>query len=315
MKKIFFCFFSILFLSAPQGALAASSQDVNLNLEVRAIPSKATLGQEIRLVIQLERPKGYSIEPISKDIKLPPFEIRSIEKLPVSPRGNRVIETMVVRMAVYDLGDLQIPPVTLAVWNVSGNRGEAKTPPIPVQIVEVAKKAGDKNDIRPIKGPASLSLLYLQSWVCGIAAFFLLVFLVFKITHRKKIFSDPDALLPPPQRALKELNRLNEEHYLAAGKVKEHYSGLSDILRRYLERQFKIQALELTTAEVLANLKEKNFEHAPREAAGEILKDCDLVKFAKLVPERSLAADLEKRLKQFVETTRPAEPEAAEKKK
>ena len=274
-------------------------------LDVRAIPSVIHVGDEVRMIIQAEFPKGYSIEPISSKTKLEPFELKAVDKPLVSQRKKRIIQTVILRLTIFKTGDFEIPSIPIAVWNIAGQRAQAATPPIPVHVVSVEKSKTDTADIRPIKTPVSVSLRNFYSGLMGALVFLLALLLVVSIfLRRKKNKKDPESLLPPHERVLLELGRLNENCWLAAGKEREHYSEFSDILRRYLERRYGLEIMEHTSPEIISILKEKKLEGSAVESSREIFEQADLVKFAKLVPERSLAVILEKHLRSILETTK-----------
>ena len=92
--------------------------------------------------------------------------------------------------------------------------------------------------------------------------------------------------------------------------MKEYYSALSDILRNYMDRVWKFQTHEHTTAEILEILKENNFEKSVIEKIKTILEETDLVKFAKRVPEYALSERLENEILEVAELTKPAEAPA-----
>ena len=276
-------------------------------LKARAFPSVIHVGDEVRLAIQVRFPKGFSIEPLSsKKLNFAPFELRGIDKPLIVQQGNEILQTVMVRLTIFEVGDFNIPSIPVTVWNVAAQNAEAHTPPIPVHVVSIGKTKDDKPDIRPIKGPITVSLRYLWDWFFGAAALFLSALLVFKIYRRhKKRMEDLESLLPPHQRLARELERLNENGWLSLGREKEHYTGLSDILRRYLERRYGLELMEHTTAEIMTFLKEKNFEEEIFGQIREVLEKTDLVKFARFMPERALAADLENRLRHIAEQTKP----------
>lgn len=111
---------------------------------------------------------------------------------------------------------------------------------------------------------------------------------------------------PPPPRppwevALEKLEETREAELLEAGRHPEYIDRVSDAVRGYLGARFGFDGLESTTAEILAALRTSNAgflrmdEEAPTSrpvfgasmSFGEIkafLEECDLVKFAKLVP-------------------------------
>lgn len=302
LAAVFFCTVFPVFSQEPEDD---RTQTVG-GLRARVIPSVTHVGDEVRLVIQADFPKGFSIEPISLKTKLAPFELKSIDK-PISvKREGRIVQTVILRLVAFEMGDLKIPSLPVAVWSVAGHRAEANTPPLSVRVVSIGKTKEDKADIRPIKGPAAVSLRYLRDWACGLAAFLLSILLIFKIIlRRRKKAEDAESLLPPQERVLRELHRLKEKDLLSLTLIKEHYSGLSDILRRYLERRYGLDLMESTSAEIHALLKDKIQEKIVLDEARQILEKADLVKFAKFTPERAFATEIEKRLLAVVEATKP----------
>ncbi len=318
MKKFLVTLFFVFIFFAAFPVFAQEPEEVPSQtvggLRARVIPSVTHVGDEVRLVLQADFPKGFSIEPISLKTKLAPFELRSIDK-PISvKREGRIVQTVILRLAMYEMGDFKIPSIPVALWSISGHRAEANTPELSVRVVSIGKTKEDKADIRPIKGPAAVDLGYLRDWACGFAAFLMSVLLVVKIIlRRRKIMEEAESLLPAQERVLRELHRLNEKDLLTLTKIKEHYSGLSDILRHYLERRYGLDLMESTSVEIHDLLKKKIQETSVLDEIRQILEKADLVKFAKFTPERVFAAELEKRLLAVVEATKPVPVEPVKK--
>ena len=85
--------------------------------------------------------------------------------------------------------------------------------------------------------------------------------------------------------AFRELDRLKEEKIWNRGMVKEYYTRLTEITRKYIERQFDIPAMESTTEEILDAFKRANLDdNLLNEMLKELLELADLVKFAKEDP-------------------------------
>lgn len=98
--------------------------------------------------------------------------------------------------------------------------------------------------------------------------------------HRPQAPLRPPA--PPWETALERLQALKARDLAGQGRVKDFFSELSDIIRRYMEQRFVVKAPEMTTEEFLSSLKDKDFLSAGQKAAlREFLTCCDLVKFAK----------------------------------
>jgi hypothetical protein len=104
--------------------------------------------------------------------------------------------------------------------------------------------------------------------------------------------------------ALEALRKLRESDLLATGQIKAFYIELSEIVRRYIEGRYFVPALELTTGELMDDLKQVTLEPDARDMLRDLLELSDLVKFAKYAPateEHERALQL---AESFVETTK-----------
>lgn len=299
--------FSWLLLAALACGAPAWSADEAV-IKTRVIPAQATLGDEIKLVIALESPAGARLEAPSAKIKLAPFELKRVE--------SRADASLTLILTVFEMGEQTVPPLPLTYTDASGRSGQAVTQAQKVKIVPVKRKPGDKDQIRDIKGPVSLSLTGWWILLGAVLALSLGALLGWSLYRRlkRRIVEDLEAKLPPHERAERELERLQRAGHLDAGRTKEYYSELSDILRRYFERRYRIEALESTTVECLARLKELTLERSLHEKVRNLLERADLVKFAKFIPARGLADELVSDLTLILEGTKPPpEPETARK--
>jgi len=301
--------------AAPVPAGRAASGSVGI--ASRVFPEKATVGDELRLYLRADRPKDWTLRPPSAETKLGPFEVKSVEKAPVERGKNRVGEVFVLTLTTFELGRLTVPPVSVTFIDERGREGQVFSDPVAVEIVSVSKAPpAGQAQLKPIKGPVSLSLDELRTLVLAVLAALLSAILALKLFFRlrSRIVVDPETLKPAHERALLELGRLRQAGLLPQGRLKEHYSALSDVLRRYITRRFGVDAADLTTAELLAALKESAMSREALAVAREVLEASDLVKFAKYEPSRPETGQVEARLEEFVASTKPApEPEAAKK--
>ncbi|MGW8178386.1 MAG: hypothetical protein ACWGQW_06420, partial [bacterium] len=117
--------------------------------------------------------------------------------------------------------------------------------------------------------------------------------------------------LPPHIEALRELKGLANSGLLDQGEIVRFHVEVSEITRRYFARRFEIDALEMTSEELLASLPREVSLTLPRN----LLSQCDLVKFAKFKPTRSECEDVLDLAFEIVETTKPRlePPPASEK--
>jgi hypothetical protein len=297
---------SFFFLSVSFSLAVEKAQPVTVTAKV--LKSKIKIGDEIRLLVQVEHPRKFSVNPPSDKINLLPFEIKKVDAQPLRKGQNRVQVIYGLTLTVFEVGDLKISAFPVRYQDESGKPGEVWTDPVPVTVLSVGKKLTDKDDIRPIKGPVSISLLYFWNWILGILAALLAAFLTVKVVRRwLRNKRDLEALKPPHVRVKIELERLKNQGLLEEKKIKEYYSALAEISRNYIDRVGWVEAHEHTTVEILELLKERNLEKTVIEKIKIVLEETDLVKFAKVIPERTLADRLEKEILDIVELTKPSE--------
>jgi hypothetical protein len=77
---------------------------------------------------------------------------------------------------------------------------------------------------------------------------------------------------------------MKEEKAWFVSDIKGYHTELTDVLRTYCQGKFGINAMELTTDEILVLVKKEPALSEVRTLLARILELADLVKFAKLVP-------------------------------
>ena len=142
----------------------------------------------------------------------------------------------------------------------------------------------------------------------------IIVWLVIKFKNRPvEEKPEPKIIIPAHIKALEVLNQLKTEQAWESENKKQYYSKLTDAVRLYLEDRYKIQALEKTTREIIADLKYVNISVDDKYFLKEILKQADFVKFAKFKPNNEDGLMALNKSVEFVEKTKekivePKEP-------
>jgi hypothetical protein len=108
--------------------------------------------------------------------------------------------------------------------------------------------------------------------------------------RKKQVVDTTEEAKSPIEKATNMLNVLEKKQLWQKGEVKSYYSELTAIARNYIEEAIAIPAMESTTAELIAALqnasKQKKMELTAEtiENLERVLKQADLVKFAKSKP-------------------------------
>ena len=162
-------------------------------------------------------------------------------------------------------------------------------------------------DIIPPRG-APVTFREVLPWVVIVLIAAVIVWLLARFLPRNPLrrFVRPPA---PPEPAhivaLRDLHALSDAELWQKGEIKEYYSRLSDILRRYIDGRYSISSPELTTDETVRMLQ-KAAVTTPVQMAmvKELLSVSDMVKFAKYLPDSAVHVAFLDNAVRFVEETR-----------
>lgn len=144
-------------------------------------------------------------------------------------------------------------------------------------------------DIKPIqKAPfVWTDYLWILWLVLGIilvlALIGLIIYLILKKKRKGYVFKPP-VVLPAHIRAVNELDKLKTEKIWQQGREKEFYIKLTDILRHYIYEREGINAMEMTSGEILNEVRKISEVDSVYDNLKQILSTSDLVKFAKYKP-------------------------------
>ena len=114
--------------------------------------------------------------------------------------------------------------------------------------------------------------------------------------------------MPAHEIAYERLRALVKDNLINAGRTKEFYERISDILRHYIEHRFCLKAPERTTDEFLIEIQSTDVLCAhDKERLAEFLRHCDMVKFARMDPTTEQIQHTFDLVKNFIETTKSDE--------
>lgn len=130
------------------------------------------------------------------------------------------------------------------------------------------------------------------------------------LAKRGKSIADlfkPEPPLPPHIIAITALEELQNQKLWQNNRHKEYYSALTDILRTYIDGRFGVGAMEMTTDEIIEAIKSLDLTQKLAMDVLNVLRDADLVKFAKAMPEAAENESAFSKVYYFVEETKPVE--------
>jgi hypothetical protein len=245
-----------------------------------------------------------------------PLETVEAFKTDTTKQLDRMTLQKIYALTQFDSGSYTLPIQRI---EIDGKGYFTDSLKVQVTTVEVDTITREIYDIKPLI-PVEKNSADIPFFVWIILGVLILAGLVYWFFFRKKLLSEDEkeALLPPYDRALLELKRLEKSRYLIQDEYKKYYSELTDIVRSYLEEDVHISALESTTGQLISKLElmkdagALKIESDTIDQFKKILETADLVKFARSKPESSKAEQDRKAIEQIVIKTKEAIPEPTE---
>ena len=222
--------------------------------------------------------------------------------------NNRIQINRDLIIQSFDSGMWIIKPIPYVVNGDTAYCNQLTLKVLPVDVSQMK----DINDIKPVEDvPFNLFDWLPDYWWAWLLLFLLLGagIWAYKKYYKKGVnpLKPSKKRLPPYEEAMINLRNLKAAQLWQQGQEKEYFTGLTDILRVYIDRRFHINAVEMTSSQIIDTLKKNEETKAVNEQLEMILEVADIVKFANARP---LADDNEvayQRAVNFVEETRPVE--------
>lgn len=249
-----------------------------------------------------------------------PLEVIESYKIDTTKQESKYNLIKEYALTQFDSGYYTIPRQKIVIGDQSFFTDSLK---VAVNNVVVDTTKQGLYDIKPF---ISVDKSYGNWWKYLLGALLFLAiaaFLLYWFIWRKKPLTEEEkiALLPPYDRAKLALKKLEDTSTLNSETLKDYYSELTLIIRKYLDEKVYDHALESTTDELIDRLrllKEGNqLDLSPETIKNieNILKRADLVKFAKSNPDLALA-DLDRTtIDSEIDHVKEALPEPTEEEK
>ena len=306
----------LLTLFAVFGAVAGNAEAQTPTVEARVVPDSIGIGDVFTLEIEVERDQVQVTE-------FPLFDsdqrIEVVESLPVDTlrqEGRRLRLRKRYRLQAFSEGRFNLgrPGVLYADKNIVDTLYVSDSLRLDVGTFEIDTTRQTIYDLKPqrtlpfraeeITGYLSAGALVLLHLA---ALFFALRYLLSK---RGKHLSDlfkPAPPAPPHVEAIRALEALHNQKLWQNNRHKLYYSGLTDILRRYLADRYGICAMEMTSDEIVEAVRPLDLPQKSMMELQALLREADLVKFAKAMPEAPRNEEAYQWAYYFVEETKPVE--------
>jgi hypothetical protein len=224
---------------------------------------------------------------------------------------GRVRHEFALTVASYEPGEKEIPAVEVTYLGKAGDVRTARTSPLPLKVGSLIANEPEPA-LKDAAAPVTVleenrPLIYGALGLFAAALGALVTWLVVRRLRARVVIRPGPPPRPAHEIALEKLDRLGQYGFLEDADNRPFYFAVSEVIREYLGARFGFDSLELTTDELMRELK----QHAGRELGiyeGEIqgwLAACDLVKFAKISPSATEARGTLETALRIVTSTRP----------
>jgi hypothetical protein len=270
----------------------------------------AHVGDPIRLGVVAVAKTGVPVN-LPGTFDLGPFSLLGREETSEQNLGDgRIRREFALKIAAYEPGELQLPPIDVTYLGPQGEVKTVRTGAVAIKIASLIANEPEpalKDAATPVSVMEENRLpLYIGGAVLAAGLGALLTFFIVRKLRGRPAHRPGPPPRPAHEIALERLDRLGALGFLENADNRPFYFAVSEVIRDYLGGRYGFDSLEMTTDELIVELK----RHAGKEMIlGEIqgwLSACDLVKFAKISPTANEARGALEAAIRIVTATRPA---------
>lgn len=186
----------------------------------------------------------------------------------------------------FDQGQYALPPLSMQRMTKDG---VVDTLVFDSQLLDVKTMPVDTAtfQLHDIKGQIKYPITFKEAlpWVGAVLGILgviaLIVWLV--IRYSRKRGAEAEKKEPAHIVAFRKLDKYKGNKMWAPEKQKAFYSGVTDALREYIDARYDIGAMEMTTAEIMKELKKTDISEELQIGLKELFERADYVKFAKYI--------------------------------
>lgn len=277
--------------------------------------TKKKIGAEFKLTLKTD------VDTLSK-VKFPnakffgPLEVIQSYKIDTVKNGARYELIKKYGLTQFDSGKYTIPRIPVLINGKPSFSDSIKVEVNDVKVDTLKQKMYDIKDIAKVESPLGSWWIYLLILLAiGVIGYF-----VYKFIKKRQSEPKVEAIVytSPIEKATSLLQQLEKKELWQKGEIKNYYSELTDIARNYIEEEIHIPAMESTTSELIEGLRKAakqqklKLSNETVENLEKVLKQADLVKFAKVKPLDFEIEEDKKRISSSIVTIHKSIPEIVE---
>jgi hypothetical protein len=205
-------------------------------------------------------------------------------------RISAMRDSVVYTLQNFSTEDYQIPRLPVELTGGAYGDTTLYSTPVPVFFKSIVAEGDD--EFRPLKPIFDFAAAF-WIWIIAALIFILMGWLIYRYLQNREIKEPqpieefiPEPFINPMDKLEKDLHTLSgSDSPLNHKDFKEFYVLLGDAIRRYFEDVYDIDALEMTSGEILRHLRVYPANKEVIKITRKVLNEADMVKFAKFEPD------------------------------
>jgi hypothetical protein len=283
--------FIVTLLALAVAPLFGATPSISVELSDR----KITVGDPIEITVTAIADEGVTLGEVTmgdllNDIVQPEeFEPVSVDRESEDLTEGGQIVRWKTRLVPFITGNFHLPSVSVVWSTMDGASGELSTPLGEIDIESILRAGAVPLEPEPPRGPFDLlEPRPVWPWLVG-GGVLLAALLGYWAWRRFEVREQPTVVRPkrrrpPHEVALEDLEALANSDVLRLGELRIFFYTLSGVVRVYFEEEFAIGAPEMTSSELLAALRGREFPLELLDQMQRWIHACDLVKYASQIP-------------------------------
>lgn len=295
--------------------LLTGTLNAQVEVSVRLDSTEIYVGDPMTITIEVSDLPNLTLQEMDWSVWDTVGYVERLTETAWEASSNENILAKYITITSFDTGYHILPPL-LVEFEENGTPKQQLTSDLAFTVKLLP--AMEQVELAPIKDIEEEGLK-LEDLVLLLAAVLLigLIILLVRYFNRKKtapveVVAPPAVVLPAHEVALQQLRSLKAKQLWQKGEIKPYYTELTRIVRVYLEQRYRINALEMTTAQILEQLRKMNFEPSWKSRLTQMLQSADLIKFAKGQAAEAFHQEVMKNAEAFVEHTKQLDPQESE---
>ena len=294
---------AVVLMGCGEGKIASKSFHVYSNLDTADV----AIGDIARFQV-------WAMGAGERNIEFPRLEVDNAnilvgegQNLTGENEGDKGIE---FQLTFWDTGAYDIPPYVVQILTEDGKEVDYAIPTDPVTVTVHSLISEAQPTLRDIKPPVPIPTIV--PWkiilsLLGIGLSMAILFWMWRKRVKEGQVEKEEVFIPsrpPYEIAMEKLDQLKEQTPTGPDQTKNFYAVLSYLVREYLEFQYFVRAIEMTTSEIEDARYLVPTDQEKLHDVITVLKRADLAKFARFQPDLNQSKEDLKMIEDFLKSTR-----------